>query len=402
LGLLARGHRVRVIANPYFAPLIERVGLEFLPAGTSEEYQQLAKDPALWRGLRGTRLVMQSLGNSIRPVYEAIVNCHVPNQTVVAASSLGLGARIAEDHLGIPTATIHLQPAILLSALRPPKLPGTFMPPWMPTWMKRIQLGMIDRLTDPIIAPVVNGFRHELGLAPVKRILRQYLHSPRRVIGLFPEWFAPPAPDWPSQVRLSGFPLFDERDSAAMPQDLLGFLDAGEAPIAFTPGSAMWTGQQFFAQSVRACQQLGVRGILLSRHPDHLPASLPSSVMHVPYAPFSQLLPRCAALVHHGGIGTSAQALAAGIPQLVVPHAHDQPDNAARLVALGVARKVGPRRFRADVIARELPCLLQSECVRVQCRQTAARFVGVDAVAQTCDLIEELLIERAVPSRLGM
>ena len=71
----------------------------------------------------------------------------------------------------------------------------------------------------------------------------------------------------------------------------------------------------------------GRRGLLLSRHREHIPRTLPSDVRHVEYAPFSELLPRCAALVHHGGIGTSAQALAAGVPQLIMPMGHDQPDN---------------------------------------------------------------------------
>ena len=390
LALRARGHRVRIIANPHFADLIERVGFEFLPAGTAQEYQDLAKDPALWKRIHGLKLVMQSLGKTVCPVYEAIAARNEPGQTVVAASSLALGARVAQDHLGIPTATVHLQPSILFSAISPPKLSSLYMPPWMPLWLRRAQLRIIDWMLDPFIMPGLNAFRCDLGLPPVRRIMREYLNSPTRVIGLFPDWYAPPAADWPPQVRLTGFPLYDERETAPLSDELMKFLDTGDPPIAFTPGSAMWTGERFFAQAAEACRILGRRGLLLSRHRDHFPTDLPQDVLPVDYAPFSRLLPRCAAIVHHGGIGTSAQAMAAGIPQLIVPHAHDQPDNAQRLIRLGIARKVEPRRFVAKNIARQLVMLLESPSVKENCRQIASRLIAADPIQQTCDLIEEL------------
>src|SRR6185436_13395214 len=98
------------------------------------------------------------------------------------------------------------------------------------------------------------------------------------------------------------------------------------------------------------CALLGRRGILLTRHREQVPDNLPREVIHIDYAPFSQLLPRCAALVHHGGIGTSAQALASGVPQLVTPFTHDQPDNAARLKRLGGAEVLPSSRYRAHRI----------------------------------------------------
>ena len=187
---------------------------------------------------------------------------------------------------------------------------------------------------------------------PPKRILRDYLHSPELTIGLFPAWFAPPQADWPPQVKVTGFPLYDERGVSHLSPDLLKFLDEGPPPIAFTFGSAMWEAQDLLEQSARACALLGRRGILLTRHRDHLPAHLPLGVKHADYAPFSELLPRCAALVHHGGIGTASQGLATGVPQLVLPHAHDQLDNATRLARLGVAKFLAPKRYKAERAAR--------------------------------------------------
>ena len=146
---------------------------------------------------------------------------------------------------------------------------------------------------------------------------------------------------------------------------------------------------------------LGRRGILLTRHREQVPANLPPGVIHADFAPFSELLPRCAALVHHGGIGTSSQGLAAGIPQLVMPHAHDQPDNAARMVKLGVAKKLEPRQFKPKRVAREMNELLQSQEVARCCKEVAARFVGLDPLEETCDLIEEVAEQNGSPRRHG-
>src|SRR5262249_29005603 len=159
----------------------------------------------------------------------------------------------------------------------------------------------------------------ELGLAPVRDVFRGWLHSPQLVLGLFPKWFGSIQPDWPRHTELVGFPLYDERDATPLPAELDAFLAAGPPPVAFTPGSANLHGRPFFEAASAACTRLGRRGLLLTRHPEQLPERLPEGVRHVAYAPFGLLLPKVGALVHHGGIGTSAQGMAAGVPQLVMP-----------------------------------------------------------------------------------
>jgi UDP:flavonoid glycosyltransferase YjiC (YdhE family) len=129
---------------------------------------------------------------------------------------------------------------------------------------------------------------------------------------------------------------------------------------------------------------------LLTKYPEQLPADLPASVRHFSFVPFSQLLPRAAALVHHGGIGSSAQGLAAGVPQLVMPMAFDQPDNAARLERLGVAASIPPKKFRGPAVARALEHLLEEAHVQQQCRHWAGQCSGEAALAAACDRLELL------------
>jgi UDP:flavonoid glycosyltransferase YjiC (YdhE family) len=227
---------------------------------------------------------------------------------------------------------------------------------------------------------------------PAKRyFFRDWIHSPQRVIGLFPDWFAPRQADWPEQTVLTGFPRYDEADVSQADGPWRRFLDEGDAPIVFTPGSAMVHGIDFFRAAAEACQLLGRRGVLLSRYSAQLPTDLPPSVRHFDFVPFSSLLPRAAALVHHGGVGTLSQGLAAGVPQLIMPMSFDQPDNAERLRRLGVGAALSRRRFRAPAVAAALEQLISSSLVAESCRRVADRFRDDASIDQTCRLIEELI-----------
>jgi UDP:flavonoid glycosyltransferase YjiC (YdhE family) len=336
--------------------------------------------------------VFEGTARYLRVIYDAAAEFSRRPDSVIAASSLALGARVAQDHLRIPMASVHLSPSIFQSVYELPQfIPFSALPRWTPHTAWRGLWWAMNRFMDRIIAPSVNALRAEVGLPPVRDMIREYWHSPRLVIGMFPNWFAKPQADWPAQTVVTGFPLYDEPEITPIDSVLEDFLRDGEPPIAFTPGSAMWQAERFFAESVEACVRLKRRGLLLTRHRDHLPATLPSGVVHVHYAPFSQLLPRCAAFVHHGGIGSSAQALAAGVPQIVTPFAHDQPDNASRLKRLGVAEVIPARKYKARRIVPALRRLLDSPDVARACRAVRARFAaGVDPLEQTCDLIESL------------
>ena len=106
--------------------------------------------------------------------------------------------------------------------------------------------------------------------------------------------------------------------------------------------------------------------------------------------PLSAVLPRAAALVHHGGIGTLAQGLAAGVPQLTMPMAFDQPDNATRLARMGVGAWVRPEQFTPDRVADALRRLLEDDATARACRRWAQALEPRDATERTCDLLEAL------------
>lgn len=399
--MLRRGHRVTMFTNGAFEPLARRVGLDFVPVGTAEQFAQIVSDPDLWHPTKGWQKVFNSIAELTPLQYDAMKALVMPGDTVMVGATLAFGARVLQEETGTPMATVHLQPSIMRSVYEMPKMPG--MPPIRnaPRWVKRLTFAFADRfILDRYIGGPLNEFRAGKGLPPVRNITRDWWHSPELVIGLFPEWFAKPQPDWPPQTKLTGFPLFDEKGLEPLPVELERFIDSGDKPIAFTPGSAMFHGREFFEAAAEGCRILGRRGILLTRHAEHVPTRLPDGVIHVKYAPFSELLPHCAALVHHGGIGTMSQALAAGVPQVIQPMSHDQFDNAERVRRLGIGAEIAVKRFQGPRVASVLRSLIESPDVAAKCREVAGRFVNARPIEQTCDLIESLL-RRAGNSRGG-
>lgn len=389
--LRKRGHRVTVIANQFFGQQVWAAGLEFSALGTVQEWEAGIADPRLWHPSKSFQYIVErAIIPNIAPLYH-IIRERQTSKTVVAASGMCFGARIAQEKLGIPLATLHLQPAMLRSLVDGGRQGRMVMDATVPQAFKRMLWWLADKAwIDRLLAPAINSFRASLGLSPVHRILKDSIHSTQLVIGLFPDWFGPIQPDWPQNTRLTGFVLHDGSEGYIVRNAVEEFLAAGPPPLVFTPGSAATTLKDFFRESVGACRIGGHRAMLITNFPEQLPRSLPSGVRAFSYLPFSRILPHCSAIVHPGGIGTMAQAIKAGIPQLVVPHAHDQPDNAFRIERLGLGISIYPERYQAASVARALKQLLTSSQIGTRCADYAERIDSQAAVNQACDLIEGL------------
>ena len=403
--LKRRGHRITLITAGYFADLARKAGFDFAPFCSREHYLEMVANPDIWHPQRSIALLArQSVIPAIASIYQLIEQqVHAAaaagsGQPVVVAGSLALGARVAQERLGVDLTTIHLQPVVFRSRFEPPIHPGLGWIQHVPVRLRPAVFRLMDFMVDNIYAGPLNAFRAQHGLAPIKRVMDQWWHSPEATLALFPRWYAAPQPDWPAQVQFLDFPLYDggslETADAALP----ALLTAGEAPIVFTSGSAMATGTEFFAASARSCELLGRRGVFITKFTAQLPRPLPAAVRHVDYAPFSQLLPRAAAFVHHGGIGTAAQALKAGVPQLVAPCSYDQLDNAARLQRLGVSITLPRARYNAENVAAALRTLLADAQVRERGAACAALFGSADPVVATVDALEQGWRRRARPT----
>jgi rhamnosyltransferase subunit B len=389
--LRSRGHAVTIATNAFFEAEVRACGLEFTELGTKAEAEAIMNDPRLWHPRRGFASIMEgAVVPNIERLYR-IVEAHRGAGAVVAATSLCLGARVAQEKLGVPTATIHLQPTVIRSHFDNGIIGPFNMGMDKPMFAKRAIFWVMDTFFgDRLVAPSLNAFRAKVGLAPVKGIFGDYLHSPQLVLGLFPEWFAPRQPDWPRNTKLTGFILQDAGGVPAAHAEAELFLAAGPAPILVTPGSAAMDRTRFFDNTVGACKRLGVRAMLVTNFPDQLPRELPEGIKAFPYLPFSSVMPRCAAVVYHGGIGTMAQTIKAGVPHLAVANAHDQPDNGARIEKLGLGFGTTQRRCGRRYMEQTISQLLHSPEIRACCREMAPKVNSALAEARACDLIETL------------
>lgn len=402
LALQARSHDVTILTNEYFGDQIRSAGLNFIPLGTIAEGEKVLADPRLWDSSKAFECISQLVMlPNMRRLYRSIEEL-AGSRTVVAASGICLGARVAQEKLGVPLATVHLQPSMLRS-YHDGGLAGRIpMGPNVPRIVKRAFYWAADALLiDRQLAPGLNAFRAELALPPVHHIFARYIHSPQLVLGMFPEWFAPIQPDWPQNLHLPGFVLYDASTHFEIPADVEDSLAAGPPPVLFTPGSGAARLHEFFRESVQACRLAGVRAMLVTNFPEQVPKDLPRDVRVFSYLPFSKILPRCSAMVYPGGIGTLAQTIQAGIPHLVVPHAHDQPDNAARVERLGLGKRIYPEKYQGRAVASLLKDLLSDSGIIDRCRSFSARIQSESALARACTLIEGLAVrpvEREIPA----
>jgi UDP:flavonoid glycosyltransferase YjiC (YdhE family) len=391
LELKRRGHDIVMITNAHFRKMAEAAGFAFVETAPEEIYRASLENELLWHPSKGFPFLAENFViPMIRPIYDIVLDHYKPGETIAVSGSLAFGARLAQEKLGLPLAVAHLQPSMFRTVYDPPVFSGIGrMPDWMPILLRRAIYRVLDVMVDRVLAPGINKVRSDLGLSPVHRIFYRWWHSPLLTLGLFPDWYGVPQKDWPPFVRVTGFPLFDDSLDPSTEQPNIS--TGSDAPIVFTAGTAMKVGQAFFRQSVQLCEQLRRPGLLLTGFPEQLPSALPANVRHVRYMPFSQLFPKAAVVVHHGGVGTTAQALRAGVPQLIVPMAYDQPDNAFRIERLGVGLSLSPAAYQTSEATTVLSRLLNEEDRKRRCLEVAAKFEGHDAIKESCDLIERTL-----------
>jgi len=400
--LKKRGHRATIVTNELFSDAARDAGLDFIPLGTTAEAEATIRDPRLWHPVKALECIAERVLLPNLPRLFDIIASQRASNLVVAAPGTCLGARVAQEKLATRLATIHLQPAMIRSLVDAGWQGRLAMGPGMPRLVKKTLFWLMDSLfVNRHLLPGLNAFRHGVGLPTIGNVFGGYLHSTQLVIGLFPDWFAPPQPDWPPHLHLTGFVLNDAAESQGASEAADQFFAAGPAPLLITPGSATTGQTRFFEESVEACRIAGLRAMLVTNFPEQLPPNLPPFVHGFSYLPFSRILPRCAGLVYFGGIGTMAQAIKAGIPHLVVPNAHDQPDNAGRVERLGLGRRIYPEHYKARAVARTLIDLLASSQVSERCTQYATKVDSEAALLRATELIEQLGCRDAVaPTRL--
>ena len=406
--LAARGHRPVIATSPLYREKLAAAGVEFHPTRPDfpgpdrvEEAAELARR-AVHPRKGGEFILRDYMLPATRAMYEDL-SAVARDADLLVTHVISYAAPLAAEKLGLPWVSTVLAPINFASTYDPP------VPPQLPALVHVLRpLGRAPALARPLMqflkgrleswSEPVYRLRAELGLRRVRHPIFEGQHSPFRVLALFSRLLAEPQPDWPPQTRVTGFCFYDRRDA---PDDAPGldpalarFLDEGDPPVVFTLGSAaVFAAGDFYRESIKAARALNRRAVLLVGDAAHnpLPDPLPAGVAAFDYAPFGELLPRAAAVVHQGGVGTTAQAMRAGRPMLVVPHSHDQFDNAERARRLGAARWLPRPRYDARRAERELRPLLDDESYARNAAEVGRRLRQETGVTNACDSIEEVL-----------
>jgi rhamnosyltransferase subunit B len=399
--LLARGHRVTLLGLQAHAATVARAGVPFHGLGTEAEYRATLDHPDVWDPRKGFGVLWAGMRDRIDTLPDYLAALPADEPVVMLAHPLALvGAALARARRpGLRIVAAWLAPSNLRSVQDPLTIGPLRIPRWLPLAWRRWLWARVDAaVVDPVAMPDINAARARYGLAAAPHFVAHLQDVPDAHLTLFPRWFAPTPSDWPRPLAEGVFPLHDPHAGAALPLELAQFLRDGSAPLILTPGSGNRQARRWLARALQAALRLGRRAVLLTPHREQVPP-LPPDALWLPYAALGTLLPHSAALVHHGGIGTTAEALRAGVPQVIVPLAYDQFDNAARVEALAAGKRVhgGAAGARPRALAAALRRVLDSEAIRAGCARAAA-CCAYDAEQDLTAQVEILLGLRPGPS----
>jgi rhamnosyltransferase subunit B len=396
LELRQRGHSVVFATTKVYQIKIEGLGFEFhkLRPDWSEDPSEVSRmtDPKT-----GSEYVIRKwLMPSLRETYTDLMDV-AKDADFIVAGEIVYAARLVAEKLGMRWASSALPPFSFSSVYDPPVIP------LFPFLAKLRKLGMplnqgviwlLKTITKSWAKPI-HQFRRELELPKLLgNPLIDDKFSPDLVLAMFSSVLAKPQPDWPVNTVATGFTFYDDYlNQAELIPELQQFLDAGEPPIIFTLGStAVMNPGVFYQESIQGAIQLNRRAVLLMGE-NPLPDNLPLEIFATDYAPYSKIFPHACAIVHQGGIGTTAQALRSGCPTIVVPYIYDQPDNAARVERLGTSRTISRDRYSASKVAKELQELFVNPSYAARATEIGQIVRAENGVGAACDAIEKQLGE---------
>ena len=381
--LLRQGYQTTIFSNENWKSLVEGEGIDFQSIAEADPSQCGRDDYKFF--LKNT---LPSFSKSFDLVFQA--HCVHPKLLLIYRSNM-LGMECAAEKIGLPHMKVALQPSAIRSYVRPP---------WP---MTPLAQGAFKPVFRALVVPALylaadlsrryrshtNAFRQSHGLKP-HRFASRAQRSEDATIVLAPAWFAMPQADWPSNTHCVGFP-FSEREERD--DEIAKFIRDNGKPIVFTPGTGVQDTQAFFRKAEGACQALGLPGIFLSPTAPSLVLRGQTPILAKSFADFHWLMPKTRLLVHHGGIGTTAQALRAGIPQLVLPGRFDQPDNAVRVASMGLGAAI-MNETQTGAWASIIEQLLGSPGMPQKLAKVATSIARENATGKSIKVIESVLRRR--------
>jgi rhamnosyltransferase subunit B len=395
------GWTAAIASTPNHAATVAAAGLPFHGVGPSpEEFVRelgMSAEQFARRARNDSQLYAQGvLYRHLRSFYLGMLDA-LSGAELVVTNLHAFAARLAAEQLGIRRVAMMLQPMGFFSAYDPPLLPEAL---WLarvlrwvgPKWAAAV-LGRIKESVGARAGPF-HGLRAELGLPRMDGDpVLDGQFSEHANIALYSQILGSVQPDYPPATSVVGFAFYDGDEQAALEPALQHFIDSGPPPLVFTLGSfSAGARGDFCAVGAEVARQLKRRAVLLvgAGKAVEQGAGTSSDVFLCPYAAYSKVFPRAEAIIHQGGIGTLAQGLRAGKPQLIVPSYVDQPDNAARAIRLGVARAVPLKSYLVAPVAKELQLLLETPRYSIAATAARERIACEDGGREAARMIVQL------------
>jgi len=395
LELKRRGHHIKFASMDFYREKIETLGFEYAPMSPHLSPNDIANMPELVDARKGTERILRDIIIAGVPgMYDDLLAA-VEDCDVLVTGEIIYAAKLVVEKTGIKWVTTTLAPISLFSVYDPP-VPPTAM------WFEKLRfLGPgFHRLLFGLVKRSMNSwldkyreFRVKLGLDPNDDPIFYGKFSRDLHLVMFSRALGVPQPDWPATAVQTGFCFYDgQSDTGQMPDGLSAFLGAGEPPIVFTLGSAaVMDPRDFFTESVKAAKMLKRRAVLLYGIFGEPPPGLTEDIVAFEYAPYSLLFPRAACVVHQAGVGTTGQVLRAGVPHVIVPFAHDQPDNAARCRRIGVAEIISRNSYNAASAERAIAKVLSDESYSKNAAKYGEIIRSEHGSAAAADAIDKIL-----------
>lgn len=385
--LRARGDEVRLVASARYAPMAVAAGLELAPL-TADPTEILESD-AGQELLAGGRNPIKFLGGFRRILGPMAERLLAECSDACKGTDLILGPTFCYlpmhlgEHFGVPWGLIHFQPSQATGAFPHPFVPQARR---LGRWGNRGSFKAVEQIAWQLSRPFINPWRADaLGLDRLP--LRGKLPTRAPVLACFSPLVVPRPKDWPSNVAMTGYWFLDE-DEWTPPKELTDFLDAGPAPVYVGFGSMVAKDEEKTALAIRAALKLaGMRGIVQGD-----PETSDEHVLAVRDVPHAWLFPRMAAVVHHGGAGTTAAGLRAGVPTVVCPFFGDQPFWGERIAALGAGTAPLPfRSLTAPLLADRIREAVQNDAVAARAGELGERIRTENGTDHALEVIDSLL-----------
>jgi sterol 3beta-glucosyltransferase len=399
VALAARGHDVRLISHGEYAELVAGRGVDFRPlsgdiradfAGSDAGRRMAASGRNPVTAIRAmvdmTRRQAGEWGRQIRDLAQG-VELLVPEMT-----SAYPGATLAESW-GIPWVQVCLQPIWRTRDFPSPMAPP--LPFKAPGVINRLHHDMVAQLMWQPFRALVNQSRREvadLGPWPLFGPFGRFRRERRPVLMAFSPHVVPPPPDWDSGITVTGYWYLDRATDWTPPPALAEFLAAGPPPVYVGFGSmGIDDAEATTAAILEAIRVTGCRAVVSAGWGGLSAGELPAGIFATGAVPHDWLFPQMAAVVHHGGAGTTAAALRAGVPSVLVPFMVDQFFWARRLRERGVAPRGIPHgRLTAAALATALGRALGDQALRARAAELGALIQAEDGLGRAVSVIEEV------------